>query len=109
MTKILSLLKARCSILCIRRLHPPRDDCAVRVQWFSSVDNVRLKSYFEENIVWGSDLFLRIILFRPKNMLQIFGLNLGLGVKIQFYRNALFTSNCSKFPLGSSIPGSHGV
>ena len=37
MTKTLPLLTARFSILCTRRLQPPRDDCAVRVQWFSSV------------------------------------------------------------------------
>ena len=37
LTKILPLLTARYSILCTRRLQPPRDDSAVRVQWFSSV------------------------------------------------------------------------
>ena len=37
MTKTLPLLTARYSILCTRRLQPPSDDCAVRVQWFSSV------------------------------------------------------------------------
>ena len=33
LTKILPLLKAKYSILCTRRLQPPLDDCAVRVQW----------------------------------------------------------------------------
>ena len=37
MTKILPFLTARYTILCTRRLQPPRDDCAVRAQWFSSV------------------------------------------------------------------------
>ena len=38
LNKILPLLTARYSILCTRRLQPPRDGCAVRVQWFSSVN-----------------------------------------------------------------------
>ena len=37
LTKILPLLTAIYTILRTRRLQPPRDDCAVRVQWFSSV------------------------------------------------------------------------
>ena len=37
LTKILPLLTAMYSILCTRRLQPPRDDCPVREQWFSSV------------------------------------------------------------------------
>ena len=36
-TKILPFLTARYTILCTRRLQPPRDDCAGQVQWFSSV------------------------------------------------------------------------
>ena len=39
MTKKLPFLTARYTILCARRLQPPRNDCAVRVQWFSSVNN----------------------------------------------------------------------
>ena len=37
LTKIVPLLTARYTILCTRRLQPTRDDCAVRVQWFSCV------------------------------------------------------------------------
>ena len=37
LTEILPLLTARYSFLCTRRLQPPHDDYAVRIQWFSSV------------------------------------------------------------------------
>ena len=37
MTKLLPLLTARYTILFTRRLQPPRDNFAVRVQWLSSV------------------------------------------------------------------------
>ena len=37
LTKMLHFLRARYTILCIRRLQSPRDDCAVQVQWFTSV------------------------------------------------------------------------
>ena len=37
MTKKLPLLSTMYTILCICQLQPPRDDCAVRVQWFSSL------------------------------------------------------------------------
>ena len=37
LTKIFAFLKARYTILCARQLQPSPDDCAVRVQWFSSV------------------------------------------------------------------------
>ena len=40
LTKILTFSTARYTILCTCRLQPPSDDCAVRVQWFSSVDYV---------------------------------------------------------------------
>ena len=39
MTKILPLLTAMYTIMCSRRLQSPRDNCAVRVQWLSSVRN----------------------------------------------------------------------
>ena len=44
MTKILSFLTTTCRyiILCTCRLQPPRDACAIRVQWFSSVNLVEL-------------------------------------------------------------------
>ena len=37
LAKILPFLTARYIIVCTRQLHPLRDDCTVRVQWFSSV------------------------------------------------------------------------
>ena len=37
LTTELPRLTARYTILCTRRLQPPRDDCAVPVQWFSSM------------------------------------------------------------------------
>ena len=37
LTKILPLITARYTILCTHRLQLPHDDCAARVQWFSSV------------------------------------------------------------------------
>ena len=39
LTKILPFLTARYTILCTPRLQPPLDDCAVQVQWFSSLLN----------------------------------------------------------------------
>ena len=36
----MSLLTARYSILCTRRLQPPHDDCTFRVQW----SNVKFKT-----------------------------------------------------------------
>ena len=39
LTKIVPLLTARYTFLCTRRLQPPRDDCAVREQWFFIVKN----------------------------------------------------------------------
>ena len=36
-TNILPFLTAMYTILCTRRLQPPRDDCAGRVQWFYSM------------------------------------------------------------------------
>ena len=58
LNKILPFLTARCIILCARRLQPPRDDCAVRVQWFSSVGT---KSHTREITTMGtSDVFVRV-------------------------------------------------
>ena len=37
-SKILTKLTVRYTILCTRRLQPTRDDCAVQVQWSSSVN-----------------------------------------------------------------------
>ena len=37
LTKIFPFLTAMYTILCTRWLQPTLDDCAVRVQWFSSV------------------------------------------------------------------------
>ena len=48
MTKILPFLTARYTILCTRRLQPPRDDGAVQVQWFSDVFLVPEKKINEE-------------------------------------------------------------
>ena len=57
MTKILPLLTPRYSILCTRRLQPPRDDCAVRVQWFSSVVlrpfSALCLKYYYQTILYG--------------------------------------------------------
>ena len=39
MQNVNPLLTARYTILCTRRLQPPSDDCAVRVQWVCSVSN----------------------------------------------------------------------
>ena len=40
---VVPFLTARYTILCTRRLQPPRDDCAVRVQWFTNVKYGQLK------------------------------------------------------------------
>ena len=47
MTKIYSILTARYPILCTCRLLPPRDDCVVRVQCFSSVHTVATFGVFD--------------------------------------------------------------
>ena len=66
-TKILPLLTARYSILCTRRLQPPRDDCAVRVQWFSSVNMGTCVSHHEKSVITSgpnsvnSEIFARIL------------------------------------------------
>ena len=39
LTKLLTFVIAGYTILCTRRLQPQRDDCTVRVQWFSSMIN----------------------------------------------------------------------
>ena len=48
-------------ILCTRRLQPTRDDCNVRVQWFSSVISTSILSASLHNS-FGSSLFSFAIL-----------------------------------------------
>ena len=71
MTKILPLLSARYmySFLCTRRLQPPRIDCAVRVQWFSSVitkEKERKKKRTEKD----SDHSANQVTFETRNTLS---------------------------------------
>ena len=54
LTKILPFLTARYTMLCPRWLQPPRDDCAVRGQWFSSV-------YIQQKIRLPLIFLLRIL------------------------------------------------
>ena len=50
------------TILCTRRLQPPRDDCAIRVQWFSSVYS-SLSTFFQL-------VFKSLFLFRFNPLIQ---------------------------------------
>ena len=61
MTKKVPFLTVTCryTILCTCRLQPPRDDCAVRVQWFSSVRS-------NEVVLLLSIIFLRRYLLMHK-------------------------------------------
>ena len=52
MTKINPFLSAKYPILCACRLQPPCDDCAFRVQRFSSVKHV----IFYYNVAPGSEI-----------------------------------------------------
>ena len=51
----MALLTARYIILCTRRLQPPHDDCAVRVQRFSSVFQCLM-----ERCMWDFNLMRRL-------------------------------------------------
>ena len=52
--QILPLLTAMYNILCTRRLQPPRDDCAVRAQWFSSVIRVHFVKIVKRHLYLSS-------------------------------------------------------
>ena len=58
----ITLLTVRFTILCTFRLQPPRDDCAVRVQWFSSVNYKKQITFTTVYEIMGATMSLAIIL-----------------------------------------------
>ena len=50
MTKVCPFLTTRYIILCTRRLQAPRDDCADRVQWFSSENKSIYFPYYSQSV-----------------------------------------------------------
>ena len=60
-TKIIPLLTDRYSILCTRRLQPPRDDCVVRVQCFSGVNMCLVEK--QENEILSKGLVILFVSF----------------------------------------------
>ena len=89
MTKILPLLTAMYSILCTRRLQPPRDDCPVRVQWFSSVTFGAINRF---GIYWPSTV-LSLIYRENSRIFNIFKFPCIFFIFITASLNAYWSDN----------------